>query len=429
MTRLIIKNVGPIQEVDMELNKVNVIIGPQSSGKSTIDKIACYCSWVEKQVCLEQSFDYFTKQTAFIDELVRFHKLQGYFDSTSVINYESEVVRIEYVSEIVRFEWGEGRWMFQRPKISYIPAERNMVAAIPNWFAVKFQDNNILSFMTDWGDSRSQYTKDRPLSIMNLGADYYYEEGTNTDYVKLANGKTLTFTATSSGLQSLIPLYALIYSYEFHFENIDKLTSYATRISTKEVIEKIYQNRFRYHTTVRGDSSSVPKSESFPYNGRTCCVRPGEKDVCIQTFDAFTRTQHCNLFVEEPEQNLFPATQLELIYELVKGCLTRDHRLFITTHSPYILYALNNCMMGYLVKDKMLAEDAQEVRCKSSWIDPKLVSVWEIKEGLLIGVDGSKNTTIQHADGLIGNNYFDRNMKEVMDDFYKMLNFYEDDQE
>ena len=52
MAQLIIKNIGPIKDVDITLNKVNVIIGPQSSGKSTINKIACYCTWVEKKVSL-----------------------------------------------------------------------------------------------------------------------------------------------------------------------------------------------------------------------------------------------------------------------------------------------------------------------------------------------------------------------------------------
>ena len=53
--------------------------------------------------------------------------------------------------------------------------------------------------------------------------------------------------------------------------------------------------------------------------------------------------------------------------------------------------------------------------------------MWEIKDGYLKGLNGELNTTIQQEDGLIGDNYFDCNMKEVMDDFYKMLNYYGDD--
>ena len=36
MAHIIIKNIGPIKEVELDLNKINVFMGPQSSGKSTI---------------------------------------------------------------------------------------------------------------------------------------------------------------------------------------------------------------------------------------------------------------------------------------------------------------------------------------------------------------------------------------------------------
>ena len=48
MRRLIIRNVGPIKSLDIRLNKINVFIGPQGSGKSTIAKIISFCSWLEK---------------------------------------------------------------------------------------------------------------------------------------------------------------------------------------------------------------------------------------------------------------------------------------------------------------------------------------------------------------------------------------------
>lgn len=56
MSRLIIKNIGPIKDVDIKLNKVNVFIGQQSSGKSTIAKIISFCSWLEKKVHNEEMF-------------------------------------------------------------------------------------------------------------------------------------------------------------------------------------------------------------------------------------------------------------------------------------------------------------------------------------------------------------------------------------
>lgn len=38
--RLIVENFGPIKKVDIQLNKLMVLIGPQSGGKSTIAKLS-----------------------------------------------------------------------------------------------------------------------------------------------------------------------------------------------------------------------------------------------------------------------------------------------------------------------------------------------------------------------------------------------------
>ena len=54
MQKLTIKNFGPIKSASLDFKRVNVLIGPQSSGKSTILKIASFCNWVEKKIQLTQ---------------------------------------------------------------------------------------------------------------------------------------------------------------------------------------------------------------------------------------------------------------------------------------------------------------------------------------------------------------------------------------
>lgn len=42
MERIIIKNFGGLEEVDITLEKINVFIGKQASGKSVTIKLICY---------------------------------------------------------------------------------------------------------------------------------------------------------------------------------------------------------------------------------------------------------------------------------------------------------------------------------------------------------------------------------------------------
>ncbi|MBO8485722.1 MAG: AAA family ATPase, partial [Bacteroidetes bacterium] len=211
MPRLSIKNIGPIKEVDIILNKINLIIGPQSSGKSTINKIACYCTWVEKTVSLAQSFEFFMKDNSFLDNLVNFHKLKGYFREDSYIEYESNVVRFSYLysENLPHFEWID-KYGYIRPKISYIPAERNIVSMISDWGQVNLPNNNIFNFMSDWNVARKLYTYDHNLPIDYIGAKYFYDENSDMDFLETEDGNRIQLINASSGQQSLTPLFVLI---------------------------------------------------------------------------------------------------------------------------------------------------------------------------------------------------------------------------
>ena len=79
MRRLIIENIGPIKHVDLELAKVNVFVGPQGAGKSTLAKIISFCSWLEKHS---------SDDSVFLDaasNLISYHRLASYFKPDSQI--------------------------------------------------------------------------------------------------------------------------------------------------------------------------------------------------------------------------------------------------------------------------------------------------------------------------------------------------------
>lgn len=302
MKHLVIHNLGPLKEADVELKHINVIIGSQSSGKSCVLKTACYCMWVEKRIELTQTSDFFAKDGNFLKELERFHKLKGYIKPDTFISYESDYMAFSYdnATNTFKFEWKEGRWNYRRSKVTYIPAERNLVAAIPNWFQVKFADDNIRDFMADWETARQATQED--ITVLNLGVSYHYDANTKSDRVKVSDDVTLDFTNTSSGLQSVIPLFV-------HLSHITK----------------IRHDRIESFANLQENSILLAKLDE-----------EDKKDV----YTNYVHTHHCDIFLEEPEANLFPPTQSNLV-EWLLNKTKGDHssNLFIATHSPYILNA------------------------------------------------------------------------------------------
>lgn len=352
MRRIVIKNIGPLKAVDIELAKVNVIVGPQSSGKSCVLKIACFCTWVEKKIELVQSVGDFAKDDYFIQELMRFHKLYGYFKKDSFIGYESDYMKFSYdVSEgKFYFEWKENRWDYFRPKVSYIPAERNMVAAIPNWFDVKLYDDNIQSFMADWDRARKICTD--YVDILNLGVSYKYDEQTRKDIVRVDDDTTLELTNTSSGLQSLIPLFVHM-KYIGSLHNLqNEAQSYANKQLSESFLKTMYEELFRKKGKTNAEqhgskrtadgrkqiSASITIAPIGPYLLQF--TRNEYADECQRIYARYVKTHHAEIFLEEPENNLFPPTQVRLVDWLLK--YTEDEHgagLFVATHSPYIMTA------------------------------------------------------------------------------------------
>lgn len=352
MRKVIIRNIGPLQKAEIELARVNVVVGPQSSGKSCVLKIACYCIWVEKRIELAQSADEFMVDGHFMQELVRFHKLKGYMRNDSFIAYESDYTKFSYDSatKVFDFEWKEGRWNYRRPKVSYIPAERNMVAAIPNWFDVKLYDDNIQSFMADWDRARKAYTEQ--LDILNLGVAYRYDEQSNKDQVKVDENVTLELTNTSSGLQSLIPLYV-------HLSYIgltQKTKKEAQSISSIQVGERFLQTMYKELFEKTGKTAATQQGMRVDESGRNqlsasltvAAIGPymlhfstqEYADQCRGIYERYVNTHHADVFLEEPENNLFPPTQSRLVDWLLK--MTEGEHgacLFVATHSPYMITA------------------------------------------------------------------------------------------
>jgi len=421
MNTITIRNIGPIKNVTLDLNKVNVIIGPQSSGKSTIAKIVSYCHWVEKRYILDGEYEY-----DFAEQFTEFHRVSKvYFSKDSLIEYRSNDVHISYKGtsnkQEIKKTNDELNISFLNSKNIYIPAERNFVSAIPNLGGYKRINDNIMNFLYDWYEVKKKYTKDNQFSILNLGISYYHNQEKDSDMLVLnENKKELLLNNASSGLQSVIPLLLLL----------DYLTNglydekVAESVNEKEEVEKLinfYVKDFLKKLENKEKEKEFIKQieeKGFPFNNEQMKELAESVEARIERM----KYHFSSIIIEEPEQNLFPKTQRDLVYYMLKlmNVKERDHKLLLTTHSPFILYALNNCMMGYLVKDKMPKEEQSELKSTQSWINPKLVSVWEIEEnkGTLKSIQDKKT-------GTISKNYFNSIMNEVMDEYYEMLNYLE----
>lgn len=346
MKHLTIRNIGPLDNVDIALSKINLIIGPQSTGKSCILKIASFCAWLEKSISLNLDVRNFLTRDFIDTHLLAFHNLQGYINEDSFFEYETDVMKFSFSfkENEKQFKWKDGQWDYKRAKIAYIVAERNVLSVIPNWFDIDFPNNSIRYFMKEWQNARNNDGDSKRLPILNTGIDYKYDKEKGVDRILLDDGKELSLLNASSGLQSLIPLFVLI---DYISKGIFKLDFKSVKDQDAKV-NLLYQLKEKHPS---GDYVYIDKRE----------IAIASDDL-HRIIDNFTKYDHSDIYLEEPEENLFPETQRDLVNwlaETVNG--DRNHSLFIATHSPYIMTAFNNLIQaGDIIEESPEKKDAVE---------------------------------------------------------------------
>ena len=330
MKRLLIKNFGPIKEANLTLGLVNIITGLQSSGKSCVLKTACYCSWVEKRLELTQKTNGFGNGSSFIDIMANYYKMGGYIQDNTYIEYETRYLKFGYDHSCKTFSmtWKSKRWDYKRPQVSYIPADRNLVAAIPGWSSLSM-DGNMIEFMSDWDKAR-RFVK-QEVNVLDLGLSYSYDSMSNSDKIRLENGKPLMLSESSSGVQSLLPMYVhLDYLVDGQYNDRNGKISYDQKEERRNLLTIIY-NKFKSKEDVAHTETIT--IDGYDYNFASTDDAKCFESMCHNFFDV----NHSEIFLEEPEDNLFPPTQCKFVNWLIEAIKEHNDMLFIATHSPYVI--------------------------------------------------------------------------------------------
>lgn len=353
MRHLIIRNIGPIKEAEIELKRFNFIIGPQSSGKSTIAKILSTCSWVEKEVATTMDEHAVANVGAFRALMEEFHKMKDYFDENAEILYETEVIRIYLKGDIFDVKL-KNQEQYHREKICYIPSERNSVT-LPELQGFEFGQTNLRSFLFDWFNAREFYGKDNKTDILNLGVRYYYDpnEQKYKDRIEHINGKTyqIPLSSASSGLQSVVPLQIMLQYYSSqYFETFASKTSFDSDVKIRMIQARVI-DKYVLSTLYPGFNPDDRKRLIAEVNDRIHRVDPEARrllNLYQKESDRLTVPIRTSYIVEEPEQDLYPFTQIDLLEAIVKLCsVDKQHKCTITTHSPFILNYLNVLIERY----------------------------------------------------------------------------------
>ena len=353
MRHLIVRNIGPVKEAEIELKRFNFIIGPQSSGKSTVAKILSTCCWIEKEVTTTMNENAIKDAGSFVSLMEDFHKMTDYFDEGSEIIFETDVINISLRGKEFEVKLKEQE-LYKREKICYIPSERNSVT-LPELQGFEFGQTNLRSFLFDWYNAREFYGEENKTDILNLGVRYYYDpsEQKYKDRIEHVNGETykIPLGSASSGLQSVVPLQIMMQYYtNQYFNTFAEKTSFDSDAKTRMIQDKVV-DKYVLSVMYPGFNPAERTKLIMEQNERIHEGNPEARELLMkyrEELERLTVPVRTSFIVEEPEQNLYPFTQISLLEAIVELCSDeRSHGCTITTHSPFILNYLNVLIERY----------------------------------------------------------------------------------
>ena len=327
MSNIIIRNFGAIKELStpIEIKKVTFFIGNQGSGKSTVAKLIATFMWIEKAL-FKESYNpqWFEKNNTFRDLFLSYHRLENYLKENTYIQYIGSAFSITYTKGQLSFEKKE--MAYALPQLMYVPSERNFISYMKSIRELKVASAALNDFLAAYTYAKEKMTE-IPLPINE--SYLLYDKDRDILYVKGEDYK-VQLSEASSGFQSLVPLFLVSDYLVNSIRNKTEPMSIEERKQFEKQIKEIYANP--YFTEEQRRSAANALSEKF------------------------NKTSFVNI-VEEPEQNLFPTSQRDMLYSLLKiNNEITANKLIITTHSPYLVNYVSVSVEAGKLKQGIIAE-------------------------------------------------------------------------
>jgi len=405
MSKIKIKNFGPIKEgyrdADgnewMDIKKVTLFIGNQGSGKSVVAKLISTFAWIEKALTRG---DYSVKEFERKDRLKRqieYHRLENYFHNSknTTIEYQGGSYYFSYKNGYLQInETKNGHYPL--PQIMYVPAERNFISYLKATWGIKLTSYSLREFEEEFGNAMDNMTGQIKLPIN----DAYIEHNKQNKFLYLGgNDYKIRLSEASSGFQSFVPLYLV------------------SQFLAKSVFSQSDSNHTQF--------MSIDQRERFRKRVQEIEAMIDITDEQRRIFNSeaaklFNKTAFINI-VEEPEQNLFPSSQWQMLKSLLEfNNKIPENKLIMTTHSPYLINYLTLAVKADGLKKRVNSEALKNklytIVPENSTTDPTKLVIYQCDE---------KDGTIKKLDKPNGlpsdENYLNNEIAESNELFAQLL--------
>ncbi|WP_018621270.1 AAA family ATPase [Spirosoma luteum] len=388
MAKLTVKNVGPIREAEVEVKKHTVFIGPQGSGKSTLAKLIAIGG-----------------DTQLFPGAITEIFLEKYGIST----YISTDTKVDYLDDLYSISF-ENNKEFIAPKVNdriesmYEVLARRYIDSsndLSNRWIKKLSGVEAQDVLKNFDESKSAFL----ILLENLLTHPSIYIPAERTIISLLSYHIWGIVSSGADLPDIVTQFGS--SFEFARNYIKRLEiPYLDILYSLEAgSDMVYSDKSGHvilSKSASGYQSIIP---------------------LLLVVEHQRRQSQRHFIIEEPELNLFPTAQKDLIYNLMGGLdPTIDYKeaeWVITTHSPYVLTSFNTLILAHKVAQKSdeLRAEVEKIIPSRCWINPDEFAAYYVDKGTVRSIMGEKT-------GLIADSELDNVSEDFAGEQDQLLNLY-----
>ncbi len=346
MIRLRVKNFGPIGpglvENDgwIDFKRVTIFIGNQGAGKSTLAKLYSTFAWIEKAVVRgDYERKWFERKGRLKNQFLTYHRLENYLETSdrgdSEFEYEGEACKISYAKSLLSIA-ESSRQYYKLPQVMYVPAERNFISYVRHPKELKLSSESLKEFLSAFDQAKQSLKESVKLPINDSEIEY---DKLNDILNLKGKGHKLRLTDASSGFQSIVPVYLV----------------------SQYLAGTIQDGGGGSQQSMSAEETDRFKKEVASIFANLALTEEQKRAAISVLSSRFNKQAFINI-VEEPEQNLFPSSQWDILKSLLAFNSQGEYnRLVLTTHSPYVVNYLSLAIQGRHLQKRLIEQKREDL--------------------------------------------------------------------
>ena len=414
METIYIENFAGIKKMDFDFKSINILIGPQGSGKSVTVKLMYFfknfINEIVKNIENEESkrdldknqkeifLNFFPKETWPKDDFLIIYK--NNITSISLKKVDSKII-FEY-SENLKKLLKKGKKIYTSEKAKYANDHK-----ISNF-----------RFKRELSDKITKCIQEE-LGVESTFEQFFVPAGRS--FFANIQSTIFSFLSDNRSLDPFLIEFGSFYESLKRYYNDIIVNNNSPQRQDKEFDELISQILNSNYLREKEKDYLIHK-DSRKVNLTNASSGQQETLPLIIILKALNYISSSGggftLYIEEPEAHLFPTAQKRIVELLARtfNSKNRNFQIFITTHSPYILSSFNNLIYaGNLAENIKYSTRVEDVISPKEYLESYLFSVYSLRNNV-------KSYLIDEETKLITTTILDSVSDDISIEFDKLLN-------